>query len=104
VAAILTVTLIGGYGTFVSKVATDAQVQEVLPDEYRGRAFAFYDILYNVASVAAGAVMVVTTEIAIRTTLIWAGIITLVLAIGFASLMKRAGLFAPPDHAAPRSA
>jgi MFS family permease len=56
--AVLGVTLVGGYGGFMSKVATDAQVQEALPDEYRGRAFALYDILYNLASVAAGLAMV----------------------------------------------
>lgn len=95
VAAILILTAIGGYGTFVSKVATDAQVQEVLPDEYRGRAFSLYDILYNVASVAAGAVMVMTAGAPLRSTLIWTGLITLGLAAVFGLLMNGAGLFLP---------
>lgn len=95
VAAILILTAIGGYGTFVSKVATDAQVQEVLPDEYRGRAFALYDILYNVASVVAGAVMVMTAGASLRLTLIWTGLITLALALVFGRLMSSAGLFVP---------
>lgn len=95
VAAILFLTAIGGYGTFVSKVATDAQVQEVLPDEYRGRAFSFYDILYNLASVAAGAVMVAAGDASLRATLVWTGMITLALAVGFGLLMNRAELFVP---------
>jgi MFS family permease len=95
VAAILTLTAIGGYGTFVSKVATDAQVQEVLPDEYRGRAFSLYDILYNVASVAAGAVMVAAGDASLRATLVWTGMVTLALALVFALLMNGAGLFVP---------
>jgi MFS family permease len=99
VAAILTLTAIGGYGTFVSKVATDAQVQEVLPDEYRGRAFSLYDILYNLASVAAGAVMVLAADASLRATLVWTGMTTLALAVVFALLMNRAGLFVP-DHTA----
>lgn len=56
--AVVALTFLGGYGGFVSKVATDASVQEALPDDYRGRAFALYDILYNLASVAAGLFMV----------------------------------------------
>jgi len=98
-AAILTLTAIGGYGTFVSKVATDAQVQEALPDGFRGRAFALYDILYNVASVVAGAVMVATAGAPLRRTLLWTGIVTLALAIVFASLMNRAGMFGAPTQA-----
>ena len=92
-AAVLTLTVIGGFGTFVSKVATDAQVQEALPDELRGRAFALYDILYNVASVAAGAVMVAAAGAPIRITLLVTGVVTLLLALTFGYLMRGAGLF-----------
>jgi MFS family permease len=40
------------------KVAVDTLVQEALPDGYRGRVFAIYDIAYNMARVAAGAIAV----------------------------------------------
>jgi MFS family permease len=60
--ALIPLTFVGGLGGFVTKVAVDASVQEALPDEYRGRAFALYDILYNLASVAAGALMVLTYD------------------------------------------
>ncbi len=41
------------------KVAVDTLVQEALPDGYRGRVFAIYDITYNMARVAAGALAIV---------------------------------------------
>lgn len=40
------------------KVAVDTLVQEALPDGYRGRVFAIYDIAYNMARVVAGAIAV----------------------------------------------
>jgi MFS family permease len=40
------------------KVAVDTMVQEALPDGYRGRVFAIYDITYNMARVVAGAIAV----------------------------------------------
>ena len=99
-AAILLLTVIGGFGTFISKVATDAQVQEALPDDLRGRAFAFYDILYNLASIAAGAVMVAAASAPLRITLLVTGLVTLLLAVVFGYLMRAAGLFdAPPEGA-----
>jgi MFS family permease len=60
--ALIPLTFVGGLGGFVTKVAVDASVQEALPDEYRGRAFALYDILYNLASVVAGVLMVLTYD------------------------------------------
>ncbi len=40
------------------KVPIDTLVQESLPDGYRGRVFAVYDVLYNVARLAAAAVAI----------------------------------------------
>jgi MFS family permease len=87
--AVMGVTLVGGYGGFMSKVATDAQVQEALPDEYRGRAFALYDILYNMASVAAGLAMVALYSPAnLRLLLVAVGGVTVVAAAAFALVMR----------------
>lgn len=94
-AVIVGVTLVGGYGTFVGKVSVDAQVQEALPDDYRGRAFALYDILYNLASITAAAVVVVFAASSLRALLIGMGLITFVLAGLLAAAMRRAGLLAP---------
>lgn len=90
---IIAMTLLGGYSGFVAKVAVDAQVQEALPDEYRGRAFALYDILYNVASVAAGAIMFVFDDTGLRVRVIVGGLFVLGLAWLLARAMGRVGLF-----------
>ncbi|MFN2586624.1 MAG: MFS transporter [Actinomycetota bacterium] len=90
--AVLVLTAVGGYGGFLTKVAVDAQVQEALPDEYRGRAFSLYDILYNLASVAAAGVMVLGQDVALRPMFVGTGIATLALAAGVAATMTRAGM------------
>ena len=99
--ALLVLTFVGGFGTFVAIVAVDAQVQEALPDEFRGRAFAVYDILYNLASVVAAAVMVAAATISLRALLVTAGTITLIVAALLGLAMKRAGMFARPSEEAP---
>lgn len=92
--AVLMLSFLGGFGTFVTKVAVDASVQEALPDEMRGRAFALYDILYNIASVVAGIVMVTFQSTPLRSLLILTGIATLVLAALLAASMRRTGVLA----------
>ena len=97
--AVMALTFLGGYGGFVSKVAVDAAVQESLPDEYRGRAFALYDILYNLASVAAGVVMVAfypDDPSGLRPLMIVAGFIGLALTALMAGAFRRAGI--PTSH------
>lgn len=44
-----------GLVTQGAKIATDTVVQTAVDDDYRGRAFSFYDVLFNVAFVAAAA-------------------------------------------------
>ena len=104
--ALLALTFLGGLGGFVSKVAVDAEVQQDLPDELRGRAFTLYDILYNLASVVAAGAMVVGSALALRPRLIVAGFIALVGSVVLARAMRGAGMplfakrreeaFAPP--------
>ena len=77
--SILGLMFVGGYGAFVAKVAVDATVQEALPDAIRGRAFSLYDILYNLASVAAAATMVAFSGTSTRIVLLVAGVVTLAL-------------------------
>ncbi|MEA2451419.1 MAG: hypothetical protein QOG04_129 [Actinomycetota bacterium] len=90
--AVLGLTFIGGFGTFLTKVAVDAQVQDALPDDMRGRAFALYDILYNLASVAAGLLMVTFQHISFRPLLIGAGVGTLLVTAVMYAAMQRAEL------------
>jgi MFS family permease len=94
--ALIPLTFVGGYGGFVTKVAVDASVQEALPDQYRGRAFALYDILYNLASVAAGALMVLTYDAArpegLRAVMLVAGFGGLGLTALLARAFRRVGI------------
>ncbi|MGH2730975.1 MAG: MFS transporter [Actinomycetota bacterium] len=90
--ALLVLTFFGGFGGFVTKVAVDAQVQEALPDEYRGRAFSIYDILYNLASVAAALAMYLFQDARFRLLLIMAGLFALVAGALLAAAMRRAGM------------
>jgi MFS family permease len=92
--AVMALTFLGGYRGFVTKVAVDAAVQEALPDDYRGRAFALYDILYNLASVVAGGLMVAfydpTRPAGLRGVMIAAGFLGLVLTALLAQSFKKA--------------
>jgi hypothetical protein len=85
-------SLFAGYGAFVAKVAVDAQVQEALPDEYRGRAFALYDILYNLASVVAALFLVAFVDASLGALLGGSGVLVLLLAWLLARAMRKAGM------------
>jgi MFS family permease len=92
--AVLGLTFSGGYGGFITKIAVDAQLQEVLPDRDRGRAFALYDILYNLASVAAGIVMYAFQDVDLRPLLLASGGVSFLLAALLGAAMARAGMLA----------
>jgi MFS family permease len=55
-APMLAVAFILGLTTQGAKIATDTVVQSSVDDAFRGRVFAFYDVLFNVAFVGAAAV------------------------------------------------
>jgi len=90
--ALLVLTALGGFGAYVAKIATEAQVQQTVPDEYRGRAFSLYDILYNLASVAAAGIVLAAADLPFRAVLFPAGLGTLVLAALLGIAMRRAGM------------
>jgi MFS family permease len=98
--SVMALTFLGGYGGFVSKVAVDAAVQESLPDDYRGRAFALYDILYNLASVVAGGLMVALYDAGdpgrLRAVMIVAGFVGLAMTAALARAFKSASI--PLNH------
>jgi MFS family permease len=86
--AVLALMGVLGLGGFISKVAADAQIQEVLPDIYRGRAFSLYDILYNLASVIAGLVAVMTESMTIRTLFVISGVSAVVVAVALIPTLR----------------
>jgi MFS family permease len=90
--AVLVVSALGGYGGFMTKVAVDAQVQHALPDIFRGRAFALYDILYNLASVVAAGVIVMSENLSYRPLLVGIGIVNLAAVPALGVLMRRSGM------------
>ena len=75
--AIVALMVLLGGGGFLSKVAADSEIQQSLPDLYRGRAFAFYDILYNMASVVAASITVAFEFVDVRALLLAAGLTTI---------------------------
>jgi Major Facilitator Superfamily len=89
----IVLSLFAGFGAFVAKVAVDSQVQEALPDGFRGRAFALYDILYNLASVVAALFLVAFVDSSLGVLLASGGALVLGLAWLLARAMKRAGMF-----------
>jgi MFS family permease len=93
--AVLGLTLVGGFGAFVAKVSVDAQVQRALPDDYRGRGFALYDILFNFATVTAALLTVAGEPLPLRWFLVLVGAGALVAAAYLGSAMNRAGLLQP---------
>ncbi len=92
-------TGIAGYGSFIIKVAVDAQLQQVLANDFHGRAFSLYDILYNLASVLAGIIVVAFEGAPLRTLVLLAGLATLLLTVALGIAMQRAGMFGDPAHA-----
>ncbi len=90
--ALLTLTFVAGYGGFIAKVAVDALVQENVPDQYRGRAFSLYDIIYNLASLAAAVLMVIVQHSTLRAVMVFTGAATLAATVLLGWALQRAGL------------
>jgi MFS family permease len=97
--AVLGLAFVAGLGAFIAKIAVDAQVQEELPDALRGRAFALYDILYNLASIAAAIVLVALDRLSAQAILALTGVGTFVVALGLGAAMRRAGIDLRPRPA-----
>jgi len=58
-APMLAAAFLLGCATQGAKIATDTVVQSSVDDAYRGRVFSLYDVLFNVAFVAAAAIAAV---------------------------------------------
>jgi len=70
-----------------AKIPVDTIVQEEMPDAYRGRAFAVYDMIFNLARVAGTAMAAVAVQASVRPE-------TIVLAAGLCYVFASAALFA----------
>ena len=90
--AVLLLTALAGLGAYLGKIAADVVIQAAMPDEYRGRAFSLYDIVYNLASVAAAGVVLTFSHLSMRALLVPAGAATLAVAVLLGLAMARAGM------------
>lgn len=90
--AVLGLTFIGGLGGFMAKVSVDALLQMNLQDHFRGRGFAIYDVIYNMASVVAAALVLIAGDEGLREFLVGAGAATMVFAWLLVSALRRAGM------------
>lgn len=70
----LIAALLLGVVTQGTKICADTLVQESVEDEYRGRVFAIYDVLFNVAFVAAAVVTALVLPMSGRSTAVVAGV------------------------------
>lgn len=88
--AVMAALVVSGLGMAATKVSADTMVQRAMPDRYRGRAFAIYDIGYNGVFVVAALVPTVLTPIVGELGVIaLAGSLYLGLAVLFASWARR---------------
>ena len=72
-----------------TKIATDTVVQTTVDDAYRGRVFALYDVLFNVAFVSAAAVAALMLPPDGRSTLLITMVASLYAAITLLLLRRR---------------
>ncbi|MEX2274849.1 MAG: MFS transporter [Actinomycetota bacterium] len=76
----------GFLGFFVGKIAADTIVQQAMPDDFRGRAFALFDIAYNLGFVIPALILFfLYDEARVRALLVVSGVIFLV----FTALVAR---------------
>jgi len=95
--ALAVLTFFLSFGFFLAKISLDTMVQEALGDDFRGRAFALYDIAYNVGWVLAAAIWKLTFDPASLNIVIAAMGAVFLLGLALIALwFKRAGLLAVP--------
>ena len=93
---------VGFFSFFLGKIASDTITQQAMPDDFRGRAFALYDIAYNLGFIVPAVILSVVwiEEDAARTRVILlvSGALFLVLTTMVAAWSRRIRSdFAPQD-------
>ncbi|MGW4898479.1 MFS transporter [Kitasatospora sp. NPDC004240] len=94
----LIAALLLGVVTQGTKICADTVVQESVEDDYRGRVFAIYDVLFNVAFVAAALVTALVLPLSGRSVAVVAGV-SLVYALAAAAYARAARRGGPPGGA-----
>jgi sugar phosphate permease len=57
VAGFAAMLFVGFFSFFLGKIASDTITQQAMPDGFRGRAFALYDIAYNLGFIIPAAIL-----------------------------------------------
>ena len=102
VAAFAALLFVGFFSFFLGKISTDTITQQAMPDDFRGRAFALYDIAYNLGFIVPAAILSVVwiegDAARTRVILLASGAIFLVLTAMVAAWSRRIRSdFAPQD-------
>jgi sugar phosphate permease len=93
----------GFFAFFLGKISADTIVQQAMPDDFRGRAFALFDIAYNVGFIVPALILVlVWNDDRARIVLIASGVVFLALTALVARWAREIrGQLAPQDDLAP---
>jgi sugar phosphate permease len=74
---------VGFFSFFLGKISADTIVQQAMPDDFRGRAFALFDIAYNLGFIVPALILsfvwVENDPAQVRTILVVSGAVFLVL-------------------------
>ena len=93
---------VGFFSFFLGKISADTITQQAMPDDFRGRAFALFDIAYNLGFIVPAMILsfiwVENSEPRTRIILIVSGVVFLILT-GLVALWARSirDQFAPQD-------
>jgi MFS family permease len=102
VAGFAAMLFIGFFAFFVGKISADTIVQQTMPDDFRGRAFALFDIAYNLGYIVPAVILFLLwtegSEATTRTILLVSGTVFLGLTALVAAWARRIhDQFAPQD-------
>ena len=102
VAGFAVMLFIGFFSFFVGKISADTIMQQSMPDDFRGRAFALFDIAYNLGYIVPALILFLIwtedSEATTRSILLVSGVVFLGLTALVASWARRIrGEFAPQD-------
>jgi sugar phosphate permease len=93
---------VGFFAFFLGKISADTIVQQAMPDGFRGRAFALFDIAYNLGFIVPALILtfvwVENDRGRTRLILIASGVVFLILTVAIALWVRRIDdQFAPQD-------
>ena len=102
VAGFALMLFIGFFSFFMGKISTDTIMQQAMPDDFRGRAFALFDIAYNLGYIVPALILSIVwiegSSARTRAVLLTSGVVFLILTGLVAAWARRVrGHFAPQD-------